>query len=70
MKIKPKKIETYLRTIDFNYEPTYEERDSVIRRCIYREQDANKGKNLKWIVIEKTMKRVVIKFTRKAKKTN
>ena len=64
-KVKPKKVESYVRNIIFKYEPTFEERESHIRRCIYTEQELNKNKHLTWIISEKSMEQVIIKFTRK-----
>jgi hypothetical protein len=61
-KTKPKKENTYTRTIVFKYEPTYEERESIIRRCIYSEQEEHKGAGLRWIVTDKDMETVKIKF--------
>jgi hypothetical protein len=68
-KSKPKKVESYVRSIVFKYEPTFEERESHIRRCIYLEQELNKNKNLTWIITEKSMEQVIIKFTRKQVRT-
>jgi hypothetical protein len=68
-KSKPKKVESYLRKIVFECEPSFEEREGYIRRCIYREQELNKNKNLTWIIAKKTMKQAVIKFTRKQVRT-
>lgn len=67
-KPRPKKLETYNKVIEFKYEPTYEEREGIISRALIQEQDANKKNNLKWIITEKTMKKAVIKFSRKATK--
>lgn len=64
-KAKPKKVESYLRKVVFESEPTFEEREGYIRRCIYQEQELNKNKNLTWIIAEKTMEQIIIKFTRK-----
>jgi len=63
---KKKQPIEYNRTIVFKYEPSFEERESQIKRAIYLEQEQYKNKNLKWIVVEKTMEKVVIKFRRKA----
>lgn len=67
-KAKPKKVEVYNRAIIFKYEPSFEEREGHIRRCIYQEQEANKNIPLSWIVVEKTMEQVIIKFMCKAKR--
>jgi len=68
-KAKPKKVESYLRKIVFDYEPSFEEREGYIRRCIYQEQELNKNKNLTWIIAEKSMEQAIIKFTRKKTRT-
>lgn len=65
--MKNKKIQ-YFESISFSFEPSYEERESIIRRRIYQEQEKFKGKDLKWIVVEKDMKSAKIKFTRKSLK--
>jgi len=57
---------SYIRTIVFKYEPTFEERESIIRRAIICEQ--NKHKKLRWIVVDKDMEMVRIKFFRKETK--
>jgi len=59
-KRKPKNEKVYTKTIVFKYEPTFEERESIIRRCCYQEQDLYKS--LRWIVVEKDMEKVKIKF--------
>jgi len=60
---KPVKNEkSYTRTIVFKYEPTYEERESIINRAIYVEQEQYKNKPFRFIVTEKTMELVKIKF--------
>jgi len=58
----------YFQTVTFKGEPTYEERESIIRRAILCEQTKTKGKALRWIIAEKDMKKVKIKFFRKASK--
>jgi hypothetical protein len=57
---------SYIKTIVFKYEPTFEERESIVRRAIIREQ--NKHNKLRWIVVEKDMKKARIKFFRKEKR--
>jgi len=57
---------SYIRTIVFKYEPTFEERESIIRRAIICEQ--NEHKKLRWIVVDKDMEMVRIKFFRKETK--
>jgi hypothetical protein len=60
---KPVKNEkSYIRTIVFKCEPTYEERESIVRRTIYVEQEQYKNKPFRFIVVEKTMKIAKIKF--------
>jgi hypothetical protein len=60
---KPVKNErSYVKTIVFKYEPTYEERESIINRAIYVEQEQYKNKPFRFIVVEKTMELVKIKF--------
>jgi len=59
---------SYFRTIVFKYEPTFEERESIIRRAIICEQNEFSGKSLRWIVVEKDMELVKIKFFRKETK--
>jgi len=55
----------YIKTITFKYEPSFEERESIIRRSIIREQSEHK--KLRWIIVEKDMEKVKIKFFRKEK---
>jgi hypothetical protein len=60
---KPVKNErSYMRTIVFKYEPTYEERESIIKRSIYMEQEQYKNKPFRYLIVEKDMKHVKIKF--------
>ena len=61
-KTKPKSEVNYTRTIIFKYEPTFEERDAVIRRAIYREQDRYINKPFRYIIVEKTQELARIKF--------
>lgn len=60
VKRKPKNEKVYTKTIVFKYESTFEERESFIRRCCYQEQDLHKS--LRWIVVEKDMEKIKIKF--------
>ena len=62
-KSKQKEV-VYFKTIQFKFEPSYEEREGIIHRCIYTEQ--NKYKSLRWIVVEKDMKLAKIKFFAKS----
>ena len=57
-----KNEKSYFRTIVFKYEPTYEERESIINRAIYVEQEQYKNKPFRFIVTEKTMELAKIKF--------
>lgn len=59
-KKKPKNEKIYTKTIVFKYEPTYEERESIIARACYVEQQLYKS--LRWIIVEKDMEKVKIKF--------
>ena len=60
---KPVKNErSYTKTIVFKYEPTFEERESIIKRAIYIEQEQYKSKPFRFIITEKTMELVKIKF--------
>jgi hypothetical protein len=60
---KPVKNErSYIKTVIFKYEPTYEERESIIKRTIYIEQEQYKNKPFRFIVVEKTMELAKIKF--------
>jgi len=61
-KPKAKKEREYIKTIVFKYEPTFEERESIIQRAILCEQAEQKGKALRWIIIEKDMTLVKIKY--------
>ena len=64
---KPVKNErSYIKTIVFKCEPTYEERDSIIQRAIYLEQEQYKNKPFRFIVVETTMEQAKIKFFVKA----
>lgn len=72
-KYKPKaKVEKeYVKTIVFKYEPTFDERESIIRRAILCEQAETKNKTLRWIIIQKDMEVVKIKyFVKSTKKKN
>jgi hypothetical protein len=60
------KESSYIRTIVFKYEPTFEERESIIHRAILCEQYTHK--KLRWIVTEKNMEMVKIKFFAKETK--
>lgn len=66
-KSKPKNEEKYTKTIVFKYEPTYDERESIIRRAIYCEQALHTGKPFRYIIIEKTMELVKINYFVKTK---
>jgi hypothetical protein len=61
-KPRPKNETKYNKTIVFKCEPSYEERESIIRRAIYREQDLYPNKPLRWIVAEKDFTKVSINF--------
>jgi hypothetical protein len=64
---KPVKNEiSYIRTIVFKYEPMFEERESIIRRAIYLEQEQYKNKPFRFLIAEKTLELVKIKFFVKA----
>lgn len=67
-KSKPKNETKYMKTIVFKYEPTYEERESIIRRAIFSEQAQYEGKPFRYIIAEKTMKSVKINFFVRKKK--
>ena len=53
---------SYIKTVVFKYEPTYEERESIVKRAIYVEQEQYKNKPFRFIVVEKTMELAKIKF--------
>ena len=53
---------TYFKTIAFKCEPSYDEREAIIRRALYREQDLYQNKPFRFIIVEKTMKLAKIKF--------
>jgi hypothetical protein len=64
-KYKPrsKKEEKYVMTVDLPPDVTYEERESILRRALYREADkvkASKKKSFRFIVFEKTMKLIKV----------
>jgi hypothetical protein len=61
-KLKPKKEKVYFKTIALAKEYSFEERESIIRRAIYSEESLYKGKPFRFIITEKTMKQVKIKF--------
>lgn len=61
-KSKPSKEVSYIRTLVFKCEPTYEEREAIIRRAIYCEQSLYTGKPFRYIITEKDMKMAKIKF--------
>ena len=61
-KVKPKNEISYIRNIVYKYEPSFEERESIIRRAIYQEQEKYKNKPFRFIITEKTMKQAKIKF--------
>lgn len=63
-KVKAEKV--YTKTIVFKCEPTYEERESIINRACYKEQELYKS--LRWIVVEKDMEKAKIKFFAKGEK--
>jgi hypothetical protein len=56
----------FFKELVFKCEPTFEERESIIRRAIFVEQP--KYKALRWIVVEKDMKKAKIKFFAKTSK--
>lgn len=60
-----KKRIVYFETVQFKTEPSYDEREGMVLRRIYQEQERFHGKDLKWIVVEKDNKHVKIKFSRK-----
>lgn len=69
MKSKPKKEEIYVLTVPFIPNCSYEERESIIRRAIYNEQEKYKGKPFRFIITEKDMKQAKINiFVKKTKK--
>lgn len=50
-------------TVDLPPDVTYEERESILRRALYREQDkvnALKKRSFRFIVFEKTMKQIKV----------
>ena len=50
-------------TVDLPPDVTYEERESILRRALYREADkvkASKKKSFRFIVFEKTMKLIKV----------
>lgn len=53
---------SYTKTIVFKFEPSFEERESIIRRAVYAEQELYVNKPFRFIIIEKTMEKVKIKF--------
>ena len=59
---------SYIKTVVFKYEPTLEERESIVRRAIICEQNATNDKSLRWIIVEKDMEKVRIKFFKKETK--
>jgi len=59
-KLKPKKETVYFKTLNFKGDPTFEERESIVKRAIIQEQV--KHKTLRWIIAEKDMKTARIKF--------
>lgn len=59
-KLKPKKETVYFKSLNLKGEPTFEERESIVNRAIIQEQ--MKYKTLRWIITEKDMKTVKIKF--------
>jgi hypothetical protein len=59
---------SYIKTVVFKYEPTFDERESIVRRAIICEQNATNDKSLRWIIVEKDMEKVRIKFFRKEKR--
>ena len=56
----------FFKTVEFKFEPSYDERESIIRRAVYVEQD--KHKSLRWIIAEKDMTKARIKFFAKGSK--
>jgi hypothetical protein len=63
-----KNIETYFKTITFKKEPTYLERESIVKRAIIQEQSNTDNKSLRWIVVDKDINGARIKFFRKVTK--
>jgi hypothetical protein len=61
-KSKPKNEVNYTKTIVFKCEPTFDERESIIRRAIICEKALYENKPFRCLVIEKTMEQVKIKF--------
>jgi hypothetical protein len=57
---------SYIKTIIFKFEPSLNERESIVSRAIIKEQ--NEYNKLRWIVVEKDMKKARIKFFRKETK--
>lgn len=67
-KAKPKNETTYTKTVVFKCEPTYDEREAIIRRAIYCEQSLYEGKPFRYIIVEKTMELAKVKFFVRKKK--
>jgi len=67
-KSKPKNEVKYTKTIIFKCEPTYDEREAIIRRAIYCEQAQYTGKPFRCIIAEKTMRSAKINFFVRKKK--
>jgi len=61
-KARPKNEKVYSRLIVFKFNVDYDEREAIIRRAIYNEQNLYKNKSLRWIVTEKDMEKAKIKF--------
>lgn len=64
----PKKETIYIKTINLPVDVSYEERESILRRAIFTEQGKSVKSNLRFIVVEKTMEIIKIKFFSKPAK--
>jgi len=70
VKIKTKAEPAYTLTVPFYPDCTIDERESIIRRAIYREQALYTGKPFKFIIAEKNMEFAKINiFVKKAIKS-
>jgi len=61
-KTRPVKEKQYQKTLKLTKEYTFDERESILRRFIYTEQDKYKGKPFRFIVAEKTMEQIKVNF--------
>jgi len=65
-KTKPKSEVKYVLTVPFIVDCTIEEREGILRRAIFCEQNKYSGKPFRFIVAEKTMKQAKVNiFVRK-----